>query len=300
MTETSLVAFSEGLADAVARAATSVVQVQARRRPASGVVFGPNLVLTTTRALGRDEQLIVRTGDGRVLPAELGGWDPATSLVLLRVADLDTAAATVSDRPVRVGQIALAVARSWSNAVTATSGLVSVIGGPLPTGHGRTIDRVIRTTAPMHSGFAGGAFVDVTGAVTGITTAAAIRGLGVVIPADIAWATASSLAEHGALKRGYLGLAGQAVRIPERQLAGVEGGTALLVVGVVTGSPADRAGVLVGDVVVALDDRVVESPVDLLDLLAGDRVGRTVSLKILRGGIAQALDVLVGERPVRG
>ena len=300
MTETSLAQFSDGLADAVDSVAASVVQVQARRRPASGIVFGPELVLTTARALGRDDQIVVRAGDGRALSAELGGWDPATSLVLLRVPGLDGRAAHVGDRPVRVGQIALAVARSWSNAVTATSGLVSVIGGPLPTGHGRTIDRVIRTTAPMHSGFAGGAFVDVTGAVTGVTTAAAIRGLGVVIPADIAWATASSLAEHGSLKRGYLGLAGQAVRIPDRQRGGAEEATALLVVAVVPGSPADQAGVLVGDVMVALADRPVASPVDLLELLTGDRVGHTVSLKIIRGGVAQTLEVLVGERPVQG
>jgi S1-C subfamily serine protease len=300
MTETPLALFSEALADAVDRVAASVVQVHARRRPASGIVFGPDLVLTTARALGRDDQIVVRGGDGHALSAELGGWDPATSLVLLRVPGLDAQAPAVSERPVRVGQIALAVARSWSNVVTATSGVVAVIGGPLPTGHGRTIDRVIRTTAPMHSGFAGGAFVDVTGAVTGVTTAASIRGLAVVIPADIAWATAASLAEHGSLKRGYLGLAGQAVRIPDRQRGSAEEATALLVVGVVPGSPADEAGVLVGDVMVALDDRPVASPVDLLELLTGDRIGKTVSLKTIRGGVAQTLEVLVGERPVQG
>jgi S1-C subfamily serine protease len=299
MSDTSLLTVSDQLADAVASIAPSVVQVHARRRPASGLVFGPNLVLTTTRALGRDDGLSVRTDDGRTVEAELAGWDPATSLVLLRVPDLGVTPALASDRPVRVGHLALAVARSWSNAITATSGLVSVIGGPLPTGHGRTIDRVIRTTAPMHSGFAGGAFVDVTGRVIGITTASAIRGLGVVIPADIAWATAATLAEHGSLKRGYLGLAGQSVQIPERQLGSPDRSNALLVVGVVPDSPADKAGLLVGDVVMELDGRPVQSPVDLLELLQGDRVGRLVSLKILRGGVAQALDVTVGERRER-
>src|SRR6266403_3078292 len=117
----------------------------------------------------------------------------------------------------RVGNLALAVARSWSNVVTASAGIVSVIGGPLPTGRRRSIDQVIRTTAPMHDGFAGGAFLDTSGGLIGIATASAIRGLGVVIPASIAWKTAATVLEHGSLKRGYLGLAGQPVTLPESQ-----------------------------------------------------------------------------------
>src|SRR5207244_7968303 len=109
------------------------------------------------------------------------------------------------------GHLALAVARSWSNAVTATAGIVSVIGGPLPTGRRRAIDEVIRTTAPMHDGFAGGAFLDTSGGLIGIATASEIRGLGVVIPAAIAWQTGATLLAHGGLKRGFLGIAGQPV-----------------------------------------------------------------------------------------
>src|SRR6185369_13229502 len=97
--------------------------------------------------------------------AELAGWDPTTSLAVLRAAGLGVRAITPAASPARVGNLALAVARSWSNAVTASAGLVSVIGGPLPTGRRRAIDQVIRTTAPMHDGFAGGAFLDTTGAL---------------------------------------------------------------------------------------------------------------------------------------
>src|SRR4029077_20860715 len=140
------------------------------------------------------------------------------------------------------------VARSWSNAVTASAGIVSVIGGPLPTGHGRAIDQVIRTTAPMHEGFAGGAFVDTAGRIVGIATAASIRGLGVVIPASIAWKTAATVLEHGSLKRGFLGLAGQPVALSENQQSAGGHEQALLVVGVTKGSPAALAGALVGDV----------------------------------------------------
>ena len=296
MTSDLLASFSNALADAVAAAAPSVVQVQGRRRPASGLVYADNVVLTMVRALGREDGLRVRRDDGQALDAELAGWDPTTSLAVLRVAGLGVKPIATAPSSARVGHVALAVARSWTNVVTASAGIVSVIGGPLPTGRRRAIDQVIRTTAPMHDGFAGGAFVDTTGALLGVTTASAIRGLAVVIPAPIAWKTAATVLEHGQLKRGYLGVAGQPVRLPETQLAdGRE--EALLVVGVTSGSPAAAVGVLVGDVIVALDGQAVQSPEDLLDLLLGDRVGRQVTLRVLRAGKATELRVTVGERP---
>jgi S1-C subfamily serine protease len=297
MTTDLLTTFSNQLADAVAAAAPSVVQVQGRRRPASGLVYGNDVVLTTVRALGREDGLRVRRHDGAALDAELAGWDPTTSLAVLRVPGLGTPAILPAQSTARVGQLALAVARSWSNVVTASAGIVSVIGGPLATGRRRAIDEVIRTTAPMHDGFAGGAFLDTSGTLLGIATAAAIRGLGVVIPAPIAWRTAATVLEHGSLKRGYLGLAGQPVGLPEtqRDADGREGG--LLVAGVTAGSPAAAAGVLVGDVLLDFDGQAVESPEDLLDLLVGDRVGRQVTLRALRGGTVTHLTVTVGERP---
>src|SRR5712691_11551042 len=261
---------SNQMADAVAAAAPSVVQVQGRRRPVSGLVFADGIVLTTTRALGRENGLHVRQPDGEVRDAELAGWDPTTHLAVLRVPDLQAPPiAPAADVP-RVGHLALAIARSWSNAVTASAGIVSVIGGPLPTGRHRAIDQVIRTTAPMHDGFAGGAFIDTGGGLIGVATSAAIRGLGVVIPASIAWSAGASVLEHGRPRRGYLGIAGQPVMLPKGQRPSTSVGTspstalgtgpstppdneAVLVVGVTDGSPAAAAGVLVGDVLLALD-----------------------------------------------
>jgi serine protease DegQ len=295
----TLAQLSAELADIIDAATPSVVQVQGRRRPASGVVFRDGLVLTTTRALGRDDGLSVRTTDGQTSEGELAGWDPATTLVLLRVAGLHAPAPTPSTTPPRIGHLAIAVGRSWSNAVTATTGIVSVIGGPLATGHGRTIDRVIRTSAPMHSGFAGGALLDAEGQLIGVATAADIRGLGVVIPSDIAWKTAAALAEHGTTGRGFLGVAGQVARLSDRQRDRQERSSGLLVVGVSTGSPADAGGILVGDVIIEFDGHIVESPLDLLDLLQGDRIGRSLPVKVLRGGSVADLAVTVGRRPVR-
>jgi serine protease DegQ len=300
-TESMLTTFSNQLADAVAAAAASVVQVQGRRRPASGLVYADDIVLTTARALGREDGLRVRRPDGQTLDAELAGWDPTTSLAVLRVAKLGLKPSTLATTAPRVGNLALAVARSWSNALTASAGVVSVIGGPLPTGRRRAIDEVIRTTAPMHDGFSGGAFLDTTGGLIGVATAAAIRGLGVVIPAPIAWRTAATVIEHGGLKRGYLGIAGQPVELPESQQRSPEraetGRNALLVVGVTSGSPAAAASILVGDIIIDFDGQPVESPEDLLDLLLGDRVGRAVPVRLLRGGTPIDVSVAVTERP---
>jgi len=296
MSDSPLLHLSNQLADAVAAVAPSVVQVHGRRRPASGLVYAPDVVVTSMRALGREDGLQVRAGDGRTIDGELAGWDPATGLAVLRAPGLGAEPVRVSETPARVGHLAIAVARSWSNAVTATTGLVSVIGGPLPTWRGRAIPEVIRTSAPMHDGFAGGAFADVTGRLIGVATAAEIRGLGVVIPAAIAWSTAATLLEHGRSKRGYLGLAGQSVRLGAGQRDVASQDRALLVVAVTPGSPAESSGLLVGDVLVSFDAHPIQSPEDLLDLLRGDRVGRPVAVRVLRGGVVQDLDVTVGER----
>src|SRR5512140_367251 len=212
-TDSILTTLSTQMADAVAAAASTVVQVHGRRRPASGVVYTNDVVLTTARALGREDGLRVRRPDGETLDAHLAGWDPTTGLAVLRIAGLGLVP-PAAGAPPRVGHLALAVARSWSNSLTASAGIVAVIGGPLPTGPRCAIDEIIRTTAPMHDGFAGGGLLDTAGHLIGITTAATIRGLGVVIPAAIAWKTAATLLEHGSVRRGYLGIAAQRVNVP--------------------------------------------------------------------------------------
>jgi S1-C subfamily serine protease len=296
MSTSPLSTFSDAMADLAASIGQSVVQVQGHRRPVSGIVFAADAVVTSARALGRDDGLHVGTHDGRTLDAELAGWDPATGLAVLRVKGLGLQPATRADAAPRVGHLALAVARSWSNALTVSAGIVAVIGGPLRTGRGREIDEVIRTTAPMHDGFAGGAFVSAAGGVIGVTTAASIRGLGVVIPGAIAWKTALDVLEHGSPKRGFLGIAGQPVKIGPRQGGDARRERGLLVSAVTPGSPAETGGILVGDVLLDFDGHAVESPEDLLQLLTGDRIGRAARVRLLRGGEAREVSVTVAVR----
>lgn len=299
MTSSVLGAISNELADAVAMVAPAVVQVQGGRRPASGLVYADGVVLTTARAIGRGDRLRVRRDDGQAFEAELAGWDPATGLAVLHVGGLGVAPVAVSDGTARVGHIAVGVARSWSNAVTASAGIVSVIGGPLPTGFRRAIDEVIRTTAPMHDGFGGGAFVDTNGKLIGVPTAGEIRGLAVVIPARIAWATAAALIQHGAVKRGYLGLAGQPVRLPDAQRGPDGRDRGLLVVAVTPDSPAEAAGLLVGDLLLDFDGRPIRSADELLELLTAERIGHPVPIQVRRGAAPLNLTITVSERPGR-
>jgi S1-C subfamily serine protease len=286
---------SSQIADVVTRVAPSIVQVEGQGRPASGVVYAADTVITTARAVGRDEHPRVRRADGEVLNAEIAGWDPATRVVVLKAAGLEASALSAGELP-RVGEIAVALARSWSNAITASAGLVSVIGGPLPTGRRRSIEQVIRTSAPMHEGFAGGAFLGTDGRLLGVTTAASIRGLGVVIPAGIAWSTAADLLRRGTLKRGYLGIAAQPARVSDRQKGAAGSGQALLVVDVKPGTPADEAGLFVGDLLLSLDGHALTSPDELFDLLVGDRVGKSVAVKVLRGAAPVDVSVTVAPR----
>ena len=296
MTNLSLASLSNELADLSAAHAPSVVQVLGARRPASGVIHGPDTIITNARALGREDGLHVRVNDADPTEADLAGWDPATGIAVLRTrAKLEIAPPGIATSEPRVGQIVLALARSWSNALTASAGIVAVVGGPLRTGRRREIPRVIRVTAPMHDGFAGGALFDAAGLLTGITTAAVIRGFGVAIPASIAWTAAHQVLTVGT-SRGFVGVAVQPVQLTGAQRTeGRERG--LLVVGVTSGSPAEAAGVIVGDILLQFGDKPTESSEDLLDRLTGDLIGQKVQVRTLHGGVPRDVEVTVAGRP---
>ena len=292
----TLAALSEGMADAVAKAGRSIVRVHGRRRhPGSGVAYAEDLVLTAGHVLEREEDLSVETADGRALAARLVGRDHSTDLAVLRAEGLGVEAATPAAGEARVGQISLAVASPGrGEGPRATLGIVSSVGGPIRTRRGPRLERYIQTDASPYPGLSGGPLVDVGGDVVGIMVAGWGRGAAFAVPADLAWRVATTLQERGTMKRGYLGILSQPVRLPDAGETGQKGG--LLVVGVEDGSPADRGGLMVGDIVATLDGRPVEDTDDLLALLSGERVGRPVPVGVVRGGEPRELSVTVGER----
>jgi S1-C subfamily serine protease len=304
MSTLSLTSFSTELAALAAAGEHAVVQVIGGRRPASGVIHGKDTIVTTARVLGRGDGVRIRVGTAEAAEADLAGWDPATGIAVVRArTPLNLQAPALAPSEPRPGEIVVAVARSWSHALTVSAGVVAVVGGPLRTGRRRQIPRVIRVTAPMHDGFAGGAVFDADGHLTGIATAAAIRGFAVAIPASIAWTSAAQILATGTPRnRGFVGLAVQTVDLGSTQAAqGRSRG--LLIVAVTPGSPADSAGFIVGDILLELDGTATEAPEDLLDLLMGDRgdrgdrVGRRLTARTLRGGAARDVEITVAEMP---
>jgi serine protease DegQ len=294
----TLAALSDGMADAVERVATSVVRVNGRRRRSgSGVVFAQNKVLTASHVLERDEDLSVETVGGRTLTARFAGRDHSTDLAVLDVEGLDIDPAAPAEGEARVGQISLAVgSHSRSEGPRATLGVVSAVGGPVRTRRGPRLERYIQTDATPYPGFSGGPLIDVRGNVLGILVSGWGRGAAFAIPADLAWRTAGTLSERGSVKRGYLGILSQPVRLPDGQRLGLSQRGGLLVVGVEDGSPAGRGGLIVGDILATLDGQPVEDTDDLLVLLAGDRVGRPVPVGVVRGGELAEIEITVGER----
>jgi serine protease DegQ len=294
----TLSALSDGMADAVASVAAAVVRVNGRRRRAgSGVVFAQNTVLTASHVLEREEDLLVETADGRTLSARFAGRDHSSDLAVLKVEGLDIEPATPVEGDARVGQISLAVGSpSRGEGPRATLGVVSAVGGPVRSRRGPRLERYIQTDATPYPGFSGGPLIDARGNVLGILVSGWGRGAAFAIPADIAWRTAGTLSEQGSVKRGYLGILSQPVRLPDGQSLGLTQRGGLLVVGVEDGSPADRGGLIVGDILATLDGQPIEDTDDLLVLLAGDRVGRAVPVKLVRGGELAEVEITVGER----
>src|SRR5215213_1764120 len=294
----TLAALSDGMADAVENVATSVVRVNGRRRRSgSGVVFAQNMVLTASHVLEREEDLSVETADGRTLSARFAGRDHSTDLAVLNVGGLDIDPATPAEGDARVGQISLAVgSHSRGEGPRATLGVVSAVGGPVRSRRGPRVERYIQTDATPYPGFSGGPLIDARGDVLGIMTTGLARGLALAIPAELAWRVANTLGERGSVKRGYLGILSQPVQLPDGQRLGLTQKGGLLVVGVEEGSPAGRGGLIIGDILATLDGQPVEDTEDLLVLLTGERVGREVPVRVIRGGGLQELQVTVGER----
>jgi serine protease DegQ len=298
MTNDNVKAISEGLADAVEAIGDAVVRIYGRRRrPSSGLVYAPGLVMTASHAVEREEDLTVATGDGGTMAATFVGRDHATDLAVLRVEGLEAGAARPVETAARVGQLALAVGRSGrSGNVRASLGVVSALGGPLRTGRGLRLERYVQTDATPYPGLSGGPLVDVGGGVIGIMTAGFGRGAAFAVPADLVWNVAGALESGGTVERGYLGILSQPVALPG---AGEPRRGGLLVVGVEEGSPADAGGLLLGDIVTALDGVEVEDTEDLLSLLVGERVGKTVGVAVVRGGEPSSVEVTVGRRSER-
>jgi S1-C subfamily serine protease len=289
---------SNELAQTVETAGASIVRVEARRRQsATGVIWSADgLIVTAHHVVERDDNIKVGLPDGRSVSATLVGRDPSTDIAVLR-ADASglTPATWTENGSVKVGHLVLAVGRP-EQGLQATLGIISALGESWRTGAGGHIDQYIQTDVIMYPGFSGGPLVSAGGQIIGLNTSAMMRDAAITIPAATLKRVAGALTQHGKVRRGYLGLSAQPVRLPEAIAQSSGQPTGLLLMTVEPGSPADKGGLMLGDTLLALDNQRVGQMDDLMALLTGDRVGQNVPVRILRGGQVHELSVTVGER----
>jgi S1-C subfamily serine protease len=289
---------SDQLADVVQQTAASVVHVSARPRyGASGVVWAEGIVVTADHVVEQEDGITVTLSDGQSHSASLAGRDPETDLAVLRVPGLTGPAVQRGPAP-RIGSLALLVARPGHSEQASLAAIRSVSDAP---GRGRRAQSLplIGIDVVFHPGYSGGGLLDAEGRLVGIATSGFGRGQGggIVIGLTRVEQVVSSLVEHGRIRRGYLGITSQPVEIPEAMRSAVaDQARGLLVLNVASQSPAERGGILMGDVLVTLAGEATQGPRDLRAVLTAERVGQTAPVMVLRGGQAHTLSVTIGEQ----
>jgi len=292
---------SDELAATVAGVGPAIVRVEARRRlPASGIVWSADgIIVTAHHVVEREDNIKIGLADGQTVSATLVGRDPTTDLAVLRSDAKNLTPptwATFAAQNVQVGHLVLALGRP-GHSVQATLGIVSALSKNWRTPAGSQIDYYLQTDVVMYPGFSGGPLAGANGQVIGLNTSALLRGIKIAIPAPTISRVVDTLLAHGRIKRGYLGVNTQPVRLPAPLSQQLKQETGLLLAGVEPDSPADKGGLLLGDTIVAVAETPVRQHDDLLALLSGDRVGQKTALTIVRGGQVQQVDVVIGERP---
>lgn len=298
----ALTHFSDQLANAVERASRSIVTVAARpRQTASGVLWqadGEVLIITADHVVEREDNIAITLPDGRETKATLAGRDPSTDLAVLRVeGDLGGAQPIAVNDGLRVGHVALAIGRPGEGGPRVSFGIVSSIEGPLRSSHGGQVEGLILADVTLYPGFSGGPLVDMDGRMVGLSSSRLTR-QSAALPLATVRRVVATLKTHGRMRRGYLGVGTQQVPLPAAlaQKAGGQQESALLVVAVESNSPAEQAGMLIGDLVVAINGLTVSGVDGLRAALSMATPGQSLALKALRGGEPVDVSVTVGER----
>jgi len=306
-------AYSRTVIDVVDSISPAVVRLdvkpseQARQGGSgSGVIVSPDgLVLTNSHVVGGTSRLRVTTADGQSLTAVVVGDDPDTDLALLRVNESVTLpfAPLGDSRHLRRGQLVIAIGNPLGFESTVTAGVVSALGRSLRARTGRLIDDLIQTDAALNPGNSGGPLVSSRGEVVGINTAIIMGAQGIcfAIAANTAKFVLGELVRHGRVRRAYIGISAAKTALPRRlrREAGVVQESAVVVAGVEPASPADRAGLVAGDVLLSLDGQAVTGADDLIRILTGEKIGHKVEIELLRERKRQQVSLEPQERQRR-
>jgi S1-C subfamily serine protease len=295
----ALLALSNNLADVVEQVGHSVVTVQGRSRlSSSGVHWRSRIVVTADETIKRSEDITVTLPDGRTVPATLVGRDPSTDIAVLKLQDVELPVAEIGEASLlKVGHVVLAVGRSSESGLSASMGVVSAISGSWRSSYGGLIDQFVRLDLNLYPNLEGGPLVEASGRVVGITVSGPRRTV-ITIPASTINRVVDQLLAKGHIARGYLGLGMQPVRLPEtlKNTLNLSSLGGVIVINVESDGPADKSGVLIGDVLVAIDGTPVSDTSDIQAILGSQTVGKTLNVQIVRGGTLVEVALTVGER----
>src|SRR5947199_3302762 len=303
-------AYSQAITDVVDRVGPPVVRIDvwhranaARAGSGSGVIVAPDgLVLTNSHVVGGAARVELMTTEGRSLTARVVGDDPDTDLALVRVdAPVTLPAASLGDsKRLRRGQLVVAIGNPLGFESTVTAGVVSALGRSLRARTGRLIDDVIQTDAALNPGNSGGPLVSSRGEVIGVNTAIiqGAQGICFAVAANTANFVLGELVRHGRVRRAYIGISAQQTTIPRRtQLAAdLMQNSAATITASEPGSPANRSGLLTGDMIVSLDGKPVTGADHLIRLLTGERLGKSIEIGVLRLGKPRRFTLVPEER----
>jgi S1-C subfamily serine protease len=299
--QSSLVSLSNDLAKLVDEFQSQVVAVHARSHyTSSGVHWRPGVVVTADHTVGREEDIQVTLASGERVEATFAGRDPGTDVAVLKVGSLGAVPARKAETdPAKVGELALVLGRSPDSGPNASLGVISARSGSWRTWRGGRLDEYIRIDATLFPNSSGGAVVDSRAQLLGIATSGLSRIAGLVIPSASIDRVVDALLEKGYVPRGYIGVGVQPVAIPEdlRASLGVKGKTGVMVVKVERGGPADKAGIFLGDILLAIGETELQQIEELQSFSDSGVIGKPVKAKIIRAGEQREVEIIVGERP---
>ncbi|HYR87404.1 MAG TPA: trypsin-like peptidase domain-containing protein [Terriglobia bacterium] len=294
MSTTILDAYSEAVIAAAERVNPSVVNIEVHQKDkrggsGSGFIFTPDgFILTNSHVVHGASHIEATLSDGQKFQADKIGDDPDTDLAVVRITAPNLVPATLGDsQGVRVGQLVIAIGNPYGFQCTVTSGVISALGRSLRSQSGRLIDNVIQTDAALNPGNSGGPLITSHGEVIGVNTAVILPAQGICFATAINTAkfVAGRLIKDGKIQRGYLGVAGQNVPVHRVLVRGhhLAAGSGIFVVSIEQNSPAQRAGLREGDIVVEFGDRPVADIDALHRMLTDHQPGVNTGLTILRG-----------------
>ncbi|HSB05276.1 MAG TPA: trypsin-like peptidase domain-containing protein [Thermodesulfobacteriota bacterium] len=316
--EELLDAYSQAVITAAEKVSPSVVNLDVHRRlkgkpntrfhsqeelkgNGSGFIFTPDgFILTNSHVVHHASQIEITLSDGRRFQADLVGDDPDTDLAVVRINGPSFIPAPFGDsQKIRVGQLVVAIGNPYGFQYTVTSGVVSALGRSLRSMSGRLIDNIIQTDAALNPGNSGGPLVNSRGEVIGVNTAMilAAQGICFAIAINTAKFIAGALIKEGRIRRSYIGLGGQNVTLHRRLVRffhlPLESG--VLVVSVEENSPAQKAGLVEGDIIIAFDDHPISGIDDLHKWLTEEKVGVKTELTLIRRTEKMALEIVPEE-----